>query len=331
MIVRFLIVVALLLVAVTGGIVHMFEVGEAPYVGPFQALTPAERVIEPHLRENLEFFTLQIGARSLNRAGTLDKAAEEIEHRLRRMGYDPKAQEFTASGRAVHNIIVDHPTSRKSGKVVLVGTHYDSYRSSPGAHANGTAVVALLEIARIMKGKSVPFRLRFAFLVNGEQPYQGTRDSGAVNYAQFAEREGENISFALLIDSLGYFSDEPGSQHFPFPMSMGYPGEANFLTAFGAVDERETVRRFTEAWNRTCKFPLESGSLPFWFPGVPTGDHAAFSSQDIPALLLSDTGTYRHKDSGTRYDLHTRIDYPRLARVVKGIADVIPSLAGVGR
>jgi len=329
MVVRILIVFALVLIAIGAGIAHMFDVGQAPYAGSFQPLSPAEKTIEPNLRASLEFFTLQIGARSLNRDGTLDKAADEIDNRLRRLGYDPAEQTFTASGRKVRNLVVDHPGNTTASKVVLLGTHYDTYRGSPGAHANGSAVVALLEVARLMKGKSLPFKLRFVFLANGEIPYYGTQNSGAVNYAQFAEREGEQISFALLLDSLGYFADEPNSQRFPWPMSVGYPSEANFLVAFSGLDDRETVRRFSEAWNRACQFPLEAGSLPFWFPGALAGDHEAFASQNVPTLLLSDTGTYRHSDSGTSYDLHTPIDFKRLARVVQGIADVIPALGSI--
>lgn len=330
MVARFLIAVAIILVALSTAVVYMVNVGDAPYEGQLQPLSEEEQLIEGNLREALEHFTLQVGARSMNRSGTMEKAVLEIESRLHQLGYDPDLQNFPAKGREATNVIVDVVNGGARADVVLIGAHYDTYRSSPGAHSSGASVAALLEIARIMKGKKLPFTLRLAFLANGEQPYTGTQDSGAVVYAQSTEREGGKIRFALLLDSLGYFSDAPGSQDFPFPLSMAYPGEANFLTVFGSLDQRTAVREFIALWNRRCQFPIEGGSMPTWFPGMTHGDQVAFDSQGFPAVLLSDTGKYRHTDSETNYDLHTRLDYARLARVVQAIVKITPELHKLG-
>ena len=330
MLTRFLIVVALILVLLSAAVAFMVNVGEAPYEGELKPLSTEGRTIENNLRESLETLTIKVGARSMNRSGTLEKAAVELENRLRTMGYDPDLQSFPAKGREVRNLIVDVTNGGSRAEVVLIGAHYDTYRASPGAHSSGASVAVLLEIARLMKGKTLPFTLRLAFLVNGEPPYEGTQASGAVNYAQTMEREGGRIRFALLLDSLGYFSDEPGSQDFPFPLSLAYPGEANFLTAFGTLDQRVVVRDFIALWNRRCQFPVEGGSMPLWFPGMPRGDHAAFDSQGFASIVLSDTGSYRHSDSGTNYDLHTRLDYERLTRIVEGLIKIIPDMAQLG-
>jgi Zn-dependent M28 family amino/carboxypeptidase len=46
------------------------------------------------------------------------------------------------------NISVEIPGREHDDEIVVIGAHYDTHKDSPGANDNGSAVAALLELAR---------------------------------------------------------------------------------------------------------------------------------------------------------------------------------------
>jgi len=95
-----------------------------------------------------------------------------IEVRFHELGYSTSIQRRFACNAggvcgAVENIVASRP-QRSTDDTVLVVAHYDSVPSGPGASDDGTAVAAILEIARAVRDE--PFRNRLAFLVtDGEE------------------------------------------------------------------------------------------------------------------------------------------------------------------
>src|SRR6266536_4641505 len=95
--------------------------------------------------------------------------------------------------RAVRNIdvTIEPPVGASPPDVLVVGAHYDSAWSAPGANDNASGAAAVLELARLLadlKGKSRK-RIRLALFVNEAPPYFRTADMGSLRYAQaLAER-----------------------------------------------------------------------------------------------------------------------------------------------
>jgi carboxypeptidase Q len=74
------------------------------------------------------------------------------------------------------NVIADLPGSNPA-EVVLVGAHFDSWDTAPGANDDGTGVAAVLEAARILKALGIRTKatIRFAFFSGEEQACLGSR------------------------------------------------------------------------------------------------------------------------------------------------------------
>ncbi|HMK21316.1 MAG TPA: M20/M25/M40 family metallo-hydrolase, partial [Terriglobales bacterium] len=74
------------------------------------------------------------------------------------------------------NVIADLPGSNPE-EVVLVGAHFDSWDTAPGANDDGSGVAAVLEAARILKSLGVKTKatIRFAFFSGEEQACLGSR------------------------------------------------------------------------------------------------------------------------------------------------------------
>ncbi|MEO7164426.1 MAG: M28 family peptidase, partial [Bdellovibrionia bacterium] len=67
---------------------------------------------------------------------------------------------------------------------------------------------------------------------------------------------------------------------------------------------------------------LETGVFPERVPGVSWSDHWPFWQQKYPALMVTDTAPFRYPYYHTGEDLPDKIDFQKLAQVVKGIIAV---------
>lgn len=93
-----------------------------------------------------------------------------------------------------------------------LGAHYDSVIVSPDANDNASGVAALLEIARMFQATEPALTVRFVAFVNEEPPFFCTRQQGSMVYAQEARRCGDDIRLMASLETIGCYSDEPGSQ-----------------------------------------------------------------------------------------------------------------------
>src|SRR5687767_10688188 len=88
----------------------------------------------------------------------LGAAARTIESELKSLGYEVRSQAFDAGGTKVRNLEATIPGS-KAGALVI-GAHYDSAPGAPGANDNGSGTAALLELARLFRGRKPKHTLR---------------------------------------------------------------------------------------------------------------------------------------------------------------------------
>lgn len=277
------------------------------------------------LEQSVRELAMDVGQRNVRRSGSLRNAGEWLGRWLGSMGLEPTFHDWTVGGQRCSNIEVVFPGGISRDEIVVIGTHYDSYRSSPSANATASGTVALLQLIDRMKDKSFSRTVKFVFFCNGERPQQGTEDAGPVQYAKAAKERGENIVGVLTIGSVGAWSNEPDSQDYLFPWNLMWPSTGDFVSIMGNPGSRELVERATTAWKTSCSLPLVSGSVPSWVPGIQAGDHDAFQAEGFSAILLSDTGAARYEDIRTVYDQFHRIDYEGLARLVLELEDFLPA------
>jgi Zn-dependent M28 family amino/carboxypeptidase len=243
-------------------------------------------------------------------------------------GYAPTDEPFESQGKPVHNIVAENRGHAAEGEIVVVGAHYDTVLGSPGANDNGSGVAALLELARLLADRPLPRTLRFVAFVNEEAPFSYTDEMGSLVHARGARARGEHIQAMLSLETIGSYSDAPGSQHYPFPLSLFYPDTANFIGFVGNLGSRGLVRRALRTFRQTTAFPSEGAAVPASIPGVGWSDHWSFWQAGYPAIMVTDTAFYRYAHYHTGGDTPDRVDYDRTARVVAGLARAIAELGG---
>ena len=138
------------------------------------------------------------------------------------------AQEYDVQGVTSANLEVAIPGDDLASQILLLGAHYDSVQGSPGANDNGTGVAALLELARCLADRRPRRTIRFVAFTNEEPPLFWTRNMGSEVYVRAALRRGDDIRAMISLETLGYYSDAPGSQRYPLFLGWFYPGPRRF-------------------------------------------------------------------------------------------------------
>jgi Zn-dependent M28 family amino/carboxypeptidase len=330
MLLKFGITVVVLLALSAAGVMHMTQMTDAPHAGELPPLTVTEKGMSDRLNAHLDWITIKIGQRNMTRYDAVERTVDYIIAETSALGFKPQRQEFDVQGRTMTNIVVEIAGSASHREIVVVGAHYDSYMRSPCANASASGTAALIELLRSFQGHSFPRTVRVVFFATGERPWGRTEDMGSRHYAEQCRTNNEEIVMAICLEALGHYSDADGTQSFPFPLNLAYPGTANFVAVFGPLASRGLVEKVVASWVSGSTFPLVAGSLPGWFPGVLNSNHESFAREGYPAVVITDTGKYRYSDIRTNFDTMARIDFERMARVVSGIGRVIVSLSRIG-
>jgi peptidase M28-like protein len=322
-------VVLALATAGYGALHYMTAVPGKPHRGPLPPLTPEEAALAASLKRHIA----TIAAREHNVAhyDELEKVARYIEAALTSLGYAVGRQEFSADGKPVRNIDVTVEPARENAdpEVIVVGAHYDSAPGSPGANDNASGAAAVIELARLLRDLdgSAGKRIRLALFVNEEPPYFRTEAMGSLNYARALAQRNERVVAMYSLETIGFYSSEPGSQVYPAPFGLLFPDRGDFVAFVGLLGSRALVHETMRSFRAHTAFPTIGGVAPGFVPGIGWSDHWAFAERGFQAVMITDTAPFRYPHYHWPSDTPDKVDAESLARVVKGIERVIRDLS----
>ena len=280
------------------------------------------------LRADVATLAGEIGPRKVGYGGALARAADWIEGQLGAAGWTVTRQRYAVPDGECWNLVVERRGTTRPDEIVVIGAHYDTVLSTPGADDNASGVAVLLALARSL-GTATPERtLRFVAFTNEEPEYFHTEQMGSLVYARACKVAGEHVVAMLCLESLGFFSDARKSQHYPFPLSMVYPSTGNFVAVVGNRESQPLVARVAKRLRAAARIPVEAASLPGGIPGVGFSDHWSFWQAGYPAVMITDTALFRNPHYHQRSDRPETLDYERLAAVAQGLSVVVAELAG---
>ncbi len=295
--------------------------------GELPELTASQRELADEMKADLRHLTVEIGERNLNKPDAYARAALWIEAELKQAGYEVRQQKFAVKGRTCLNLEAELAGGDKARQIVVVGAHYDSLAGTIGANDNGTGVVALLALARRFAREKPAGTIRFVAFANEEPPYFQTDAMGSLVYAKACEKDGDQIVAAIILETIGYYSDEAGSQQYPPLFKAFYPTTGNFIGFVGNSKSSKLVKQSVRTFREKARFPCEGAALPEFIQGVGWSDHWAFWQAGYPALMVTDTAPFRYPYYHTTEDTIDKIDFERMARVVEGMRFVVADLA----
>jgi hypothetical protein len=310
-----------------GALWWMTTMPEHSAVEDLPPLSAVERDLEGRLRAHVYALAGDVGERNVFRADRLELAAKYLETTLTDLGHHVASQVFESREVTVRNLEVVRTGRSLPDEIIVVGAHYDSVVGCPGANDNGTGVAAVIELSRLLASRELSRTVRFVLFVNEEPPFFQTDDMGSLHYARRAKERGERIVAMFSLETMGHFSDEDGSQHYPFPFSFFYPSRGNFIAFVGNLSSQSLVRHAVRSFRRQASIPSEGAAVPGGITGVGWSDHWAFWQQGYPGVMVTDTAPFRYEHYHTPLDTPDRVHSGHLARVVAGLEKVIVDLA----
>jgi Zn-dependent M28 family amino/carboxypeptidase len=243
------------------------------------------------------------------------------------------------------NVVAVREGRQRDAVVVLA--HHDTVPGTGGADDNGSGVVALLELARLLGAASLRRSVVLAAVDHEELGFLGA-------YRLVEQLRAQRpILGAYVFEMLAYSSSQPGSQRLPPAIGLLYPGQVKRIRAnaaradFTAVLYRRSGRTlattFAEALAHLCgpratvllRTPTDLPVLgPVLARTVPfardfgRSDHVPFWSAGLPAVQITDTANFRNPHYHRPSDLPSTLDIGRLADVTAATAHAVERLAG---
>lgn len=244
------------------------------------------------------------------------------------------------------NITATKPGTRAHEAVVVVA-HHDTVRDSPGADDNGAGVVALMALARVLASHRHERTVVLAAVDMEELGLVGSRQLVRELSARW------RIVDALVYESIGYTTTEPGTQSLPPGFGALYRDQARrvaerdnageFTTVLHRHAHPDTAARFAGALTtleglhaaivvpEPTGLPVVGGALALMTPLVThfaRSDHMAFWEVGVPAVWVTNTSEFRNPHYHRPGDVPDLVDYGRVAAIVAATAATIDEVAG---
>ena len=291
--------------------------------------TPANATVEQEsLRRHVETLAVQFHPRDWQHRENLDAGADYIAEHFKQAGAAVDFEPFTLGGRVYRNIhgrFAVGTTPR-----IVVGAHYDAFDELPGADDNASAVAVLLELATLLGAMDSPPPVDLVAYTLEEPPFFGTEQMGSAVHAKSLGDQAGSIRGIIVLEMVGYFSDEWGSQSYPLPLLyVMYPCRGNFISVVSKWDQGEWVKAVKVAMKGTTDLPVYSLRAPAAVPGIDFSDHRNYWPHRIPSLMVTDTAFYRNKAYHTAEDTPDRLDYRRMSQVTLAVFAAVQSLSTV--
>lgn len=288
-------------------------------------LTEIPDISPEALQRDVEMLSVTFAERNFLHIETLNQAAHFIHTQFSHASSETQLQTYTVDGDQYHNVIAHF--GPKQGQPLIIGAHYDAFEETAGADDNASGVAGLLALAQLLKAHPPKIPVELIAYTLEEPPFFRTEDMGSRRHADQLAKDGITPRLVIALEMIGYFSDAPNSQQYPFAqLAWFYPTEANFIAVVGHFAGTQETRRVKAAMQSATDLPVLSINAPAMLTGIDFSDHASYWQHDMPAIMVTDTSFYRNKHYHHPTDIPSTLDYARMAKVVQGVYGVIKSM-----
>ncbi len=266
----------------------------------------------------------------------LERARAYVSEKFEEYGWVVTPTSFVAtddSGTKLNgiNLVARHSLfssdANPSQPRFVVGAHLDSKPNSPGADDNGSAIAALLEIARLLPTlfkESPPCCLE---LVAFDLEENGML--GGAFHAASCKQEGINLRGMVSLEMLGYCDSTPGSQQLPKPLVGKYPDTGDFIAVVGNQNSEALIENFAKGLRLVTSLPVETLQVPDngnTLQATRLSDHSPFWDEGYAALMITDTSFMRNPHYHLMSDTLETLDIAFLTKVTEGSLHAIAEI-----
>lgn len=210
--------------------------------------------------------------------------------------------------------IIGYKTGLEKNKFLILCSHYDTVKTSPGADDNASSVSSLLEIARLMSVLNLEYTVQFTFFTLEEYNMLGS----IYHVKNLIKKANRNIIGSIVLDSIGYTNNK--QKQFD---NISYPQSSigDFLSIISNKNSSSLLKLFSHNVSKyTPELKIEpliingNGEL---VPDTRRSDHSSFWDKDYKSILLTDTAQFRNENNHKMTDTMDTLDYNLLLNTTK--------------
>lgn len=282
--------------------------------------------LERHLRTHLG--ALSKPRNPYHHVDSHSQARNYLRQELQSQGREVLEQTFATADHGEGTNLIGYHREIPHPRFLLVA-HYDTVVDSPGADDNGSAVAVALEVAARCPAVEIVL--------------PDLEEVGLLGARHFVEQDSRPNLPALVLESVGYWSDQPGSQSHPAVLPQGFPDayeqlqerefRGDFLALLHLSDDSEIAGQLERS---LCGTSITLAISPQLLrgPGAAAlydfgrSDHLAFWEAGRPCLMLTDSANFRNPNYHAPSDTVETLDFPRMARLVGHLSAFFDSHQG---
>jgi hypothetical protein len=308
-----------------------------PWLEPAEIQVSQVKVDPERMKEIVKLFSVRFHPRSYRDQVALLATGKTVQRRFETTKGKVEMQKFSVDiaekGQTVSKqyFNVSCLFGEGKGSRIVIGAHYDSHDMTPGADDNASGVAGLLELAYLLDAeKEFNCEIELVAYSLEEPPFFATEDMGSAHHANKLSQEGVDVRAVLILEMIGYFSEEENSQDYPTPLfKLLYPSVGNFIAIVGKLDQGKFTGQVKSAFMSVEGLEVQSINAPVQVPGIDFSDHRNYWVKGHKAVMITDTAFYRNKEYHTENDTWDRLNYEKMALVVEATFNAIIQLSKV--
>ena len=230
--------------------------------------------------------------------------ADYLEAQLSSFGYPVTLDPVAFNATTFPNVIGVQLGTVCPERVFIVGAHYDSVSTTPGADDNASGTAAMLEIARVLAGTPLPGTVWYTGFTLEEEQFL----LGSVHMAQQEAAAGTEVVGMLSLEMMGYTT---AIEDQDAVIVIGNDASIRLVESF---------RRASDSF--VPSLPQFSGTVAGNGEGIPDirrSDHAPFWDKGYQAMIVTDGGPARNPNYHLATDTIDTLDLPFLTNVTKAM------------
>ncbi len=256
----------------------------------------------------------------------LRETAIYLSQQFTRCGLEVTTHRFDAWEQNYDNVIGAKPaTNGTAAAPLILAAHYDTVIGSPGADDNASSLTVLLEVARRLKQTALTRPVKFMAFCLEEEDLLGSRA-----YVAHLAETGQSVHGAIVLECVGYASEQEGSQRTPPGIPVAVPSVGNFLALIGNQASAALTSALSQAIAPAIPVvPLVVPGNGEQLPDTRRSDHTAFWEQGFAAVMVTDTANFRNPHYHRSTDTVDTLNLKFLASVADAVTNAVLALAAM--
>jgi hypothetical protein len=245
----------------------------------------------------------------------LDSSASYIKYQFRLLGDSVIEQKYSFRSLDFKNIIFSIGPANTDR--IIIGAHYDVCGKQEGADDNASGIAGLLELARLLKGQPLKYRIDFVAYSTEEPPFFKSENMGSYVHAKYLFDNNIKVKGMVCLEMIGFYKEEKHTQNYPLPiLKWFYGSKGNYITVVQKFGNGPFGRFMKQSMLGNQTISTKSFKSPKWLPGVDFSDHLNYWKFGYSAVMITNTAFYRNHNYHTEGDSLETLNIGKIGLVV---------------